>query len=404
MIPFSPPRIDQRNIDAVTETLKSGWITTGPKTKLFEQKINDYVGAKKTICLNSATAGLELMLRWFGVGPGDEVIVPAYTYSSTGNVVLHCGARLILVDAQEDFNVSPEAIERAITENTKAVMPVDLGGYPVDYEEILAILNSERVSSLFKANTKEQELLGRPLLLSDSAHAFGAEYSGQRVGSISDAHCFSFHAVKNLSTAEGGCICLNLPSSFDHDEVYRYLTIYSLHGQTKDALAKTQKGNWRYDIMEAGYKCNMTDIAAALGLVELDRYDSETLPRRREIMMAYDQAFSANDWAICPPIENENKISSYHLYMLRIRGVSEEQRDQIIQEIFEREVSVNVHFQPLPLFTAYQSRGFNMDDYPVAFQNYQGEISLPVYYDLNPNMQSQVIQAVVDSVEQVLKR
>lgn len=404
MIPFSPPRIDQKNLDEVNDTLLSGWITTGPKTKLFEKKITEYTGAKKTVCLNSATAGLELMLRWFGLGPGDEVIVPAYTYCSTGNVVLHCGAKVVLVDACEDFNVNPQAIQAAITPNTKAIMPVDLGGMPVDYSSIKAIVESEETRSLFVAKNENQSKLGRPLLLADSAHSFGARYQEHMVGSIVDAHCFSFHAVKNLSTAEGGCICLNLPDRFDHEELYRYFCILSLHGQTKDALAKTQKGNWRYDIIEPGYKCNMTDISAALGLVELARYESETLPRRFEIMSEYQEAFAHEPWAQCPAFETADKRSSFHLYMLRIRGISEAQRDRIIQAIFDKDVAVNVHFQPLPLFTAYKKLGFEMNDYPVAFDNYSREISLPVYYDLNPEMRQEVIRAVKLSVEEELAR
>ncbi len=402
MIPFSPPRMDQSNLDEVNDTLLSGWITTGPKTKEFEKRITKYLGAQVTVCLNSATAGLELMLRWYGVGPGDEVIVPAYTYCSTGNVVLHCGAKVVLVDAKDDLNVDPEAIRKAITAKTKAVMPVDLGGFPVDYDEIKAILEDDDIKALFEPNNERQEKLGRPLLLSDSAHAFGASYKGQMIGSISDAHCFSFHAVKNLSTAEGGCVCLNLPESFDHDEIYKYLCVLSLHGQTKDALAKTQKGNWRYDIIEPGFKCNMTDLSASLGLVELARYESETLPRRREIMEAYHDAFKDKVWAQCPEFRTDMKRSSYHLYMLRINGIKEETRDRIIQAIFEKEVSVNVHFQPLPLFTAYMNLGYEMSDYPKAFDNYQREISLPIYYDLSQEDQQTVIDAVITSVEDEL--
>lgn len=394
--------MDQSNLDEVSDTLLSGWITTGPKTKEFERRITKYLGAKTTVCLNSATAGLELMLRWYGVGPGDEVIVPAYTYCSTGNVVLHCGAKVVLVDALDDLNVDPNEIRKAITPRTKAVMPVDLGGFPVDYDEIKAVLEEEEVKKVFKPENEQQKKLGRPLLLSDSAHAFGASYKGKMVGSISDAHCFSFHAVKNLSTAEGGCICLNLPDSFDHDEIYKYLCVLSLHGQTKDALAKTQKGNWRYDIIEPGFKCNMTDLSASLGLVELARYESETLPKRKQIMQLYHEAFKDKTWAQCPEFVTDSKRSSYHLYMLRINGIMEEARDRIIQAIFEKEVSVNVHFQPLPLFTAYKRLGYKMSDYPEAFDNYQREISLPIYYDLSREDQQTVIEAVIRSVEDEL--
>ncbi len=397
MIPFSPPRMDQKNLDEVNETLMSGWITTGPRTKLLEKRITEYVGSKSTLCLSSATAGLELMLRWYGVGPGDEVIVPAYTYSATGNVVLHTGAKLVLVDAGSDFNIDVEKVREAISPNTKVIMPVDIGGYPVDYDGLKKLIEEKK--EVFTPKSEEQQKLGRILLLSDSAHAFGAVYRGQKVGSISDIHCFSFHAVKNLSTAEGGAVCLNLPEPFDNQEVYDFLCVYSLHGQNKDALAKTKKGNWRYDIIVPGFKCNMTDLSAALGLVELERYDSETLPRRKAIVKAYHDHFSQKDWAEVPPLTKELSETSYHLYMLRIRGVDELKRDQMIQGIFDRDVSVNVHFQPLPLFTAYRSRGFNIDDYPKAMNLYCREISLPVYYNLSDGQVATVIEAVTQSVE-----
>ena len=402
MIPFSPPRIDEKNIEAVAEVLRSGWITTGPKTKLFEKEITKYLACSSTICLSSATAGLELMLRWFGIKEGDEVIVPAYTYSSTGNVVLHCGAKIVFAEAGSDFNVKPEAIRSLITKRTKAIMSVDLGGFPVDYDEIKNIINDPDVRAKFHPESENQKKLGRIFYLADSAHAFGARYKGEMVGCQADAHCFSFHAVKNLSTAEGGSVCMNLPKPFVNKDIYRSLNISSLHGQTKDALAKMQKGNWRYDIVEPGYKCNMTDIQAALGLVELARYEDETLKRRREIMLSYHSMLEKYGWAELPNIENEDKISSFHLYMLRIKGISEEQRDQIIQGIFDRDVSVNVHFQPLPLFSAYRERGYNMDATPAALDLYSREISLPIYYNLSDEQTTTVAQAVIDSVDSVL--
>lgn len=402
MIPFSPPRIDEKNIEAVAEVLRSGWLTTGPKTKLFEKEITSYIGCSSTICLSSATAGLELMLRWFGLKEGDEVIVPAYTYSSTGNVVLHCGAKIVFAEAGPDFNVSPESIRSLITERTKAIMSVDLGGFPVDYDEIKSIINEPEIRSKFRPETENQEKLGRIFYLADSAHAFGARYKGEMVGCQADAHCFSFHAVKNLSTAEGGSVCMNLPEPFSNDDLYRSLNISSLHGQTKDALAKMQKGNWRYDIVEPGYKCNMTDIQAALGLVELSRYEDETLKRRREIMEMYHHLLEVHAWAEVPSIESETKTSSFHLYMLRIRGISEDQRDQIIQGIFDRDVSVNVHFQPLPLFTAYKERGYDMKSTPQALDLYKREISLPIFYDLSDDQVRTVCRSVVTSVESVL--
>lgn len=283
MIPFSPPKITDEIINAVTDTLRSGWITTGPRTKEFEKKITEYCGCKSTLCLNSATAGLEIILRWYGVTKGDEVIVPAYTYSATANVVNHCGAKVVFVDVnKEDFNISIDKIEKAITKRTKVIMPVDFAGLPCDYDAINELIKRKDIRRKFNANTKEQKQLKRILVLSDSAHSIGATYKGKKTGSLTDVSVFSFHAVKNLITAEGGGVCLNLPVPFDNEKIYKDLCIKSLHGQNKDALAKTQKGAWRYDIIEAGYKCNMTDMAAAMGLVELRMYDSDTLVRRKK--------------------------------------------------------------------------------------------------------------------------
>ena len=333
MIPFSPPHIDQEIIDEVVAALKSGWITTGPRTKQFEKDLSVYNGNPNTLCLNSATAGLEIMLRWFGVGPGDEVIVPAYTYSATANVVMHTGAHPVFCDVKiDDFNINTSCIEHLITERTKVIMPVDFGGMPCDFEEINALVRKSDVKVKFKANSEIQEKLGRILVLSDAAHSIGARYNGKMTGSLTDVSVFSFHAVKNLTTAEGGAIALNLPEPFDNKAIYDALCISTLHGQNKDALAKMQKGNWKYDIIEPGYKCNMTDIMAAIGLVELRRYESFTLQRRKEIFDAYKSALSKYAWAEITPYETETKTSSYHLFPLRIRGISEVQRDAIMQK------------------------------------------------------------------------
>ncbi len=401
MIPFSPPHINQKAIDEVTKVLQSGWITTGPRTKLFEKELTKYCGNKATLCLNSATAGLEIMLRWFGVQEGDEVILPAYTYSATGNVVVHCGATPVFVDVNpHDFNISVANIEKAITAKTKIIMPVDFGGFPCDYDEINAL--AAKYKNIFTAQTEEQKTLGRILVLSDSAHSFGAWYKSKRAGALTDVSVFSFHAVKNLTTAEGGAVALNLPAPFDNEAVYKTLCIKTLHGQDKDALAKTQKGNWRYDIVEAGYKCNMTDIMAAIGLVELEYYDSDTLKIREHIFEQYDAAFSKYEWAQLPEYKNSNKTSCYHLYPLRIKGISETERDPIIKEIFDHDVSVNVHFIPVPMMSFYKKLGYDISNYPITFDNYAREISLPVYYDLNDNMVKQVITAVIKSVEKVI--
>lgn len=403
MIPFSPPRIDKEITDAVVAALNSGWITTGPKTKEFERQITAYCGHKNTLCLNSATAGLELILRWFGVKEGDEVILPAYTYCATANVVIHCGATPVLVDVEDDFNISLKAVERAITDKTKVIMPVDFAGYPCDYDKLNNLVNQPEIKNKFKANTIEQEKLGRILILSDAAHSFGAEYKGKKTGVLTDVTVFSFHAVKNLTTAEGGAIALNLPEPFDNKVIYDYLCVFSLHGQNKDALAKMQKGNWKYDVIEAGYKCNMTDMAAAIGLIELNRYEKDTLVKRMKIFETYDIAFKNKSWAILPEYFNQEKKSSFHLYPLRIKGITEEQRDLIIQKIFDQDVSVNVHFIPIPLLSYYRKKGYKIENYPMAYKNFSTEITLPVFYNLTVEQQKQVIAAVENAVESVLK-
>ena len=403
MIPFSPPRIDQKVIDEVVDTLKSGWITTGPKTKEFERRLTAYCGNKATLAVNSNTVGLEVVLRWFGVQEGDEVIVPAYTYCATANVIVHCGAKPVMVDVNaDDFDVCLEKVREAITDKTKVIMPVDLGGMPCAYDELFELVETEEVKTLFQAKTEEQGKLGRILILSDSAHSIGAEYKGRKAGSLADVSVFSFHAVKNLTTAEGGAIMLNLPEPFDNEEVYRYLCTYTLHGQNKDALAKTKKGAWRYDVLVSGFKGNMTDIMASIGLVELSRYEDDTLHYRKCIYDQYTDAFSRYGWAELPIYETEDRKSSYHVYCLRVKGITEQQRDEIIQRIFDKDVSVNVHFQPLPLLSAFKNKGYKIEDYPVAYDNYCREISLPVWYGLSDEMVKTVIDAVICSVEEVL--
>jgi dTDP-4-amino-4,6-dideoxygalactose transaminase len=324
------------------------------------------------------------------------VILPVYTYCASANVILHTGATPVFVDVNAaDFNLSLEKVAEKITAKTKVIMPVDLGGLPCDYAELYKLI--EQKKDLFKAASPQQEKLGRILLAADAAHSFGALYQGKRVGSIADITVFSFHAVKNLTTAEGGAISFHLPADFDHDEIYKTFNIKILHGQSKDALAKTQKGAWRYDVLEPGFKCNMTDIQAAIGLIELGRYQ-ENLDRRKQIFEQYDHAFKNTSWAWTPLYEKQEKISSYHLYQLRIKEITEAQRDAIIQEIFEHDVAVNVHFQPLPLLSAYKNLGYQITDFPQAYANYSTEISLPVYYDLNDEQVMQVIAAVLASM------
>lgn len=401
MIPFSPPRIDDKIIDEVKVALKSGWITTGPRTKLFEKKIANYANVSNVLAVNSWTTGAELILYWFGVKEGDEVIVPVYTYCATANIVIHRGAKVIMVDINPDFGIDVSKIEKHITSKTKAIIPVDVGGLPIQFDELKEIVNKPSVKAKFNPQTENQEKLGRIMILSDAAHSFGATYNGLKVGSAVDFTVFSFHAVKNLTTAEGGAICINMPKPFNNDEIYKQLNTLSLHGQNKDALAKSQKGNWEYDVIDAGFKCNMTDILASMGLVEFDRYESETLPFRKRIFKEYTQLLTNHSWAIIPHYQDEKRESSYHLYLLRIKDVTLEQRNLIIQEIFNQDVSVNVHYKPLPLLTFYKELGYKLHDYPVAETIWEREISLPVYYSLSTDQVEEVVNAVVLAVEKI---
>lgn len=401
MIPFSPPRVDEKTVAEVTEALLSGWITTGPKTRLFEEGIAEYVGAEKVVALGSATAGLQLILDWFGLKEGDEVIVPAYTYCASANVVVHSGATPVMVDVNpEDFNISIQAIEKAITEKTKAIIAVDVAGFPADYEDIFKIVETKK--QLFHPNNDIQKQLGRILVISDAAHSIGGKSNGIMAGMQADISSFSFHAVKNLTTAEGGAVVFNLPQPFNAVELQQTFKTKSLHGQTKDAFSKAQIGAWRYDVVEAGFKCNMTDLQAAIGLVELRRYD-ETLKRRKEIFELYTDLLSKYNWAQTPVYRTETKETSYHLYMLRIKGATEDQRNEIITKIGEQEVAVNVHYLPLPMLTVYKNKGYNINDFPVAYDNYHNEITLPVWYNLTDEQVITVVDAVVKSVESVLK-
>ena len=402
MIPFSPPRIDDKIIAEVVDTLKSGWITTGPKTKLFEKRLTEYTGGKSTLCVNSATAGLEIALRWFGVGQGDEVIVPAYTYCATANVIVHCEATPVMVDINaDDFNVNVEKIRELITPRTKAIMPVDIAGFPCDYDEIMSLVKEDSVVRKFSANNEIQRQLGRIMVLADSSHSIGALYKGKHTGSLADVTVFSFHAGKNLTTAEGGAVIFNLPEPFDNDEIYKFLCVLSLHGQNKDALAKS-KGSWKYDVITAGFKMNMTDIMASMGLVELARYDDDTLVKRKKIFDFYTSQFKDDNRFVLPVYETADKRTSYHVYLLRVNGASEEQRNEIIRRITAREVAVNVHFQPLPLLSFYNGLGYKMSEYPQAFDNYKCEISLPVFYDLTDEQMHTVVEAVKASVKEVM--
>ena len=308
-----------------------------------------------------------------------------------------------MVDVGEDFNIDINKIRDAITEKTKVIIPVDLAGLPCDYHALNSLVNEVDIRDKFRANGKEQDTLGRILVLADAAHSIGGRYKGMRTGSLTDITVFSFHAVKNLTTAEGGAVCLNLPEPFDNEEIYKYLCVKSLHGQTKDALSKTKAGNWQYDVVEAGYKYNMTDIQAAMGIVELERYDDDMLVRRHQIFKMYTEAFSGKEWAITPLFEDREKRSSFHVYLLRVKDINEEQRNEIISRIFEKQVSVNVHFIPLPMLSFYKESGYDINDYPQSYTNYSHVISLPVYYDLSDEQVATVIAAVTASVEEVIK-
>lgn len=388
-IEFSPPDITQLEIDEVVDTLKSGWITTGPKTKRLEQELSVFTNTDKTVCLNSATAAMELTLRLLGVGAGDEVITCAYTYTASASVIHHVGAKIVLVDCnKEDKFMDLDALENAITEKTKVIIPVDLAGKPCKYDEIFEIV--ERKKSLFKPNNKLQEKIGRVIVMADAAHSLGAVYKGKPSGSIADFTCFSFHAVKNFTVAEGGSVTWNRNLGLNDDEVYREFQLLSLHGQSKDALSKTKLGSWEYDIVAPNYKCNLTDIASGIGLAQLKRYPS-LLKRRFEIVERYNKGFEGT--RIKPFIHfEEDRKSCCHLYIVNIEGASEEDRNEIIVKMAERGIATNVHYKPLPMHTAYKNLGFDIKDYPNAFDNYKSEITLPLHTLLTDEQVDYVIE------------
>ncbi|KRF60816.1 capsular biosynthesis protein [Bacillus sp. Soil768D1] len=375
-IPFSPPDITDAEIEEVIKAMKSGWITTGPRTKEFEKRIAEYVGVNKAVCLNSATAAMELTLRILGIGPGDEVITSAYTYTASASIIDHVGAKIVLVDtAPDSFEMDYSKLADAITENTKVIIPVDIAGKMCDYDSIYKIVESKK--ELFKANNELQGLFSRVIVMTDAAHAFGAERNGMKCGQVADFTCYSFHAVKNLTTAEGGAVVWRNDLGIDDEWIYKQFMLYSLHGQSKDALAKTQKGAWEYDIVYPAYKCNMTDIMAGFGLIQINRYE-ELKKRRKEIIEMYDKAL------LPLGIQNlqhygQDFASSGHLYLTRIPGIGEEERNKIIVKMAEAGVSCNVHYKPLPMFTAYKNLGFDIKDYPNAFGMYKNEITLPLH-------------------------
>ncbi|GCB34723.1 DegT/DnrJ/EryC1/StrS family aminotransferase [Bacteroides faecalis] len=393
-IPFSPPYIDEAVINEVVDSLRSGWITSGPKVKSLEEEIKTFSGAKEVLCVNSWTSGAIMMLRWLGVKEGDEVIVPAYTYSATALAVLHAGAKPVMVDSGKNFNISVEAIRNAITPRTKAIIPVDIAGFPCDYDQIMSMVQEPKIRGLFQVTSAVQKKLGRILVMNDAAHSLGAFYSKkQRTGCETDIAIFSLHAVKNVTTAEGGAICLNLPEPFNNEDLYKELRMTSLNCQTKDAFSKSKAGGWRYDIVGMGMKINMADVNAAIGLAQIREYPS-LLKERKRVFETYDKAFTACDWAITPPSIDGEKESSYHIYALRIKDFTEELRDRMIDEIAKSEVAVNVHFIPMPMLSFFKSLGYDIKNYPQAYENFKGEISLPIYPQLNNEQLDFIIRTV----------
>lgn len=400
-IPFSPPYIDDDVINEVTDSLRSGWITTGPKVKALEEEVCKLSGARRALGVNSWTSGAILVLRWLGLQPGDEVIVPAYTYSATALAVLWAGGKPVMVDSGEDFNISVEAIRRAITPRTKAILPVDIAGFPCDYDAIMALVSDPEVKAMFAPTSDVQRQLGRIIVVSDSAHSIGAHYNGKRSGSETDIAIFSLHAVKNVTTAEGGIICLNMPEPFDNDKLYADMRLFSLNCQTKDAFTKSKAGGWRYDIIGQGMKCNLADVNAAIGLAQIRKYE-DLLKERKRVFTRYNDALKQYDWALTPPAVTPGKESSYHVYALRIKDVTEQQRDEIIQEIAKSEVAVNVHFVPMPMLTLFREKGYDIKDYPQAYRNYAHEISLPIYPQLTDEQADFVIRTVVEAHDKVM--
>ena len=398
-ISFSPPDISILEIREVCEALKSGWITTGPMTKRFEKEIAEMIGVNKACCLNSQTACAEMALRLLGVGEGDEVITTAYTYTATAAVVCHVGAKLVLVDTMPNsFEINYDAVEKAITEKTKVIIPVDLGGVPCDYSRLFRIVENKK--SLFRPANKIQEAFGRVIISADTAHAFGAKWRNTYIGNVADFSSFSFHAVKNLTTAEGGALTWKPIDGISDEEIYHQLQLFSLHGQSKDALAKTQLGAWEYDVVGTWYKCNMTDVAAAIGLKQLERYP-RMLEMRHEIINLYDEALHKIGIETLPHYTNEYS-SSGHLYITRVPGITCEERNEIICRMADKGIATNVHYKPLPMHTAYKNMGFDIADFPNAYDHFANEITLPLHTLLTGEMENYVISNYVDIVKDYL--
>ena len=398
-IPFSPPDITEAEINEVCEALRSGWITTGPRTKELERQVAAYCGTEKAVCLNSQTACAEMALRVLGVGPGDEVITTAYTYTASASIIDHVGAKIVLIDTQKDsFEMDYDKLEAAITANTKAIIPVDLAGIPCDYDRLYEIV--ERKKNLFVPCGEIQTALGRVAIMADTAHSFGASRKGQPAGSLADFSSFSFHAVKNFTTAEGGALTWRNMEGIDNEAVYKQLQLLSLHGQSKDALAKTQLGAWEYDIVGPWYKCNMTDVAAALGLVQMKRY-AGMLERRKEIIGMFDAALRPLGVETMPHYTDVHQ-SSGHLYITRIPGITAQQRNDIIIKMAERGIATNVHYKPLPMHTAYKNLGFDIANFPNAYAHFANAITLPLHTNLTNEQVEYVIENYIDILKEYL--
>lgn len=396
-IPFSPPDMTEMEAEEVRQAILSGWITTGPRTKEFEKRISEFVGTNKTVCLNSATAAMEMTLHVLGVGLGDEVIVPAYTYTASCSVICHVGATPVMIDcAKDSFEMDYDKLEELITDKTKVIIPVDLAGIICDYEKIYHVIENKK--HLFKPSNDIQKVFGRIIVMADCAHGFGAIQNGIYAGNIADFTCYSFHAVKNLTTAEGGAATWKSIQGIDGEDIYKQYQLLSLHGQTKDALHKNQLGAWEYDIVSPAYKCNMTDIMAGMGVVQLDRYE-DMLKWRHEIIERYNEAFKELPVTVLNH-KDDTHCSSGHLFLLRVNGIDEAKRNEIIIKMAEKGVACNVHYKPLPMLSAYKKIGFNIKDYPNAYRQYQNEITLPLYSKLTDEDVDYIIQCFKESLEE----
>lgn len=400
-IPFSPPYIDKDVIDEVSDSLQSGWITTGPKTKALEEMVADYAGIEHTVAVNSWTSGAIMILKWFGVKEGDEVIVPAYTYCATAMAVLEVGAKPIMVDIGDDFTLLPEAVRKAITPRTKAIIPVDFGGWPCRYDELYGIIADTQIVEQFHPASEMQRQLGRILLIADAAHSLGAIDGAKKVGALADITIFSLHAVKNITAAEGGIVCLNMPAPFDNGTLYRHLRMMTLNGQSKDALSKSKAGSWQYDILFQGLKINLPDVNAAIALSQMRKYNF-LLGERRRVYEQYILHFSKYDWAVLPPFAEGGKISACQLFALRINGITEEERNAIVSELSAMDIAVNVHFIPMPMLTLFRQLGYDINDFPVSYDTYSREISLPVYPQLTNEAVDFVVQALISAYKKVV--